>query len=100
VNDKHLFGKERWIMPPEKKTKPKKRQKRNIVDLIKTASRNPAFAASILTELNKEKVKAKDFHEYLKGLGYDGVSLEDCKTLLRVIRDRGAIQAGALQRAY
>jgi hypothetical protein len=87
-------------MPPKEKPKPKKKRKRNIVDLIRTASRNPAFAESVLTELNKEKVKAKDFYEYLLGLGYDGVSLDDCKTLLRVIKDRGAIQPGALQRAY
>jgi hypothetical protein len=84
-------------MPPGKKTAPKKR---NVVDLIKTISKNPAFAESIMGELNKEKVKAKEFHEYLQGLGYDGISLEDCKTLLRVIKDRGPIQPRILQRAY
>jgi hypothetical protein len=87
-------------MPPEKKTKPKKRKERNIVDLIRTVSRNPAFAESVLAELNKEKLKAKDFHAYLQDEGYDGVTLEDCKTLVRVIKDRGPMQPGALQRAY
>jgi hypothetical protein len=84
----------------EEKNTPKKKQKRNVVDLIKTISKNPAVAESVLAEINKEKMKAKDFHEYLQGLGYDGVSLEDCKTLLRVIKDRGPIQPGVLQRAY
>jgi hypothetical protein len=87
-------------MALEKKTKPKKRRKRNVIDLIKTLSKNPAFAESVLGELNKEKAKAKDFHEYLRGEGYDGVSLDDCKALLRVIKDRGPIQPGVLQRAY
>jgi hypothetical protein len=86
-------------MPPGTTTK-KKTPKRNMVDLIKTASRNPAFGKGFLDELNKEKLKAEEFHEYLKGLGYGGVSLDDCKTLLRIVKDRGAIKPGVLERAY
>lgn len=87
-------------MPPKKRTTPKKGKKRNMVDLIKTASRNPAFGKGFLDELNKGKVKATEFHEYVTGLGYEGVSLDDCKTLLRIVKDRGAIKPGILERAY
>jgi hypothetical protein len=86
-------------MPPGKTTK-KKTPKRNVVELIRTASKNNEFAKSVLAELNKEKLKAEEFHVYLKGLGYGGVSLDDCKTLLRIVKDRGAIKPGVLERAY
>ena len=88
-------------MPQKKKTTKRQKAKRDLIDLVKDACReNSPLVTDFFNELNKEGLKAKDFHKLLISWGYDGVSLKDCTKLIAMKASTGEIKPDWMRRAY
>lgn len=74
---------------------PKTAKEKTIVDFIVAVAGNRDIGVDFAKKL-KPQVKAEEIRAYLQGLGFAGVSIEDCEQILRIVNKHGATRGDAL----
>ena len=90
-------------MPEEKGTAKKQAAKKDFIDFIREAAQDHSRISEFLDKITDEGTNKADLRKFLHGLGYKGVSVNDCVAILHAARRDGAwrtVVEDKLQRDY
>lgn len=74
---------------------PKITRGKTIVDFIVAVAGNRDIGVDFVQNL-KPEVKAEEIRAYLQGLGFAGVTLEDCEQILKIVNKHVATRGDAV----
>lgn len=61
-------------------------KEKNFLDFIEEGNKKPILHKQFANELNRPGVRPEDLLKLLHSLGYDAVSLGDCKEMLSILK--------------